>query len=99
MKNEFFEQKKNMPKLEEVWGNILSNEGETFRQIRGGEFTYSAKGNVLFLDRTNRSITKNTVKEALKHVPLQNTVSLQNLQAPSYLYAILMDARIRNESW
>lgn len=99
MTNEFLEQEKSVPTIEEVWEKILSNEGGIFRQIRGGEFTYSAKGNLLFLDRTNRSITKNTVKEALKHVPLKNTVPLQNLQAPSYLYAILTDARIRNKSW
>lgn len=80
MTNEFHEQKKSMPTIEEVWEKILSNEGGTFRQISGGEFTYSVKGNALFLDRTNRSITKNTIKEALKHVPLRNTVPLQNLQ-------------------
>jgi hypothetical protein len=31
--------------------------------------------------------------------PLPNTVPVQNLQGPSYLYAILMDSRIRDGDW
>lgn len=97
--NEINNEKKEALAFEEVWNRILNNEGETFRQIRGGEFTYSANGNLLFLDRTNRSLSKNTVKEALKLVPFKNTVPLQHLQAPSYLYAILMDNRISKGCW
>jgi hypothetical protein len=85
--------------IEEVWKRILENEGNIFRQIKGGEFTYKVKGNVVELSRTNRSVSKNTFNEALKHVPLKNTVPLQNLQAPSYLFAILMDNRVRRDDW
>ena len=46
----------------------------------------------------NEKDTERT-EEALKFVPLNNTVPLQNLQAPSYLFAILMDKRIRKSDW
>lgn len=85
--------------IEEVWERIKEYEGNAFRQIRGGEFTYKIKGNLIVLSRTNRTISKNTFREALKYVPLENTVPLQNLQAPSYLFAILMDKRIRKNDW
>lgn len=82
-----------------IWNRIKECEGQAFYQIKGGEFTYNINGNVLELSRTNRSISKNTFKEALKQVPLENTVPLQRLQAPSYLFAILMDSRIKKEDW
>lgn len=82
-----------------LWERIIENEGQVFKQMKGGEFTYAVKGNVIKLSRTNRSVSKNTFIEALKHVPLSNTVPLQHLQAPSYLFAILMDCRIRKTDW
>ncbi len=82
-----------------LWERIIENEGQTFQQIKGGEFTYAVKGNVIELSRTNRSVSKSTFIEALKYVPLSNTVPLQQLQAPSYLFAILMDSRIRKYDW
>jgi hypothetical protein len=32
-------------------------------------------------------------------VPLENTVPVQHLRGPSYIYAILMDPRIRQDDW
>lgn len=85
--------------IEFVWKRIMECEGEVFKQIRGGEFTYKVKGNTMELSRTNRSVSKATFEEALIHVPLENPLPIQNLQAPSYLYAILMDKRIRRNDW
>ncbi|MFF2158520.1 hypothetical protein ACFVVQ_24900 [Paenibacillus chitinolyticus] len=85
--------------IEIVWERIIKNEGQTFKQIKGGEFTYVVKGNVIQLSRTNRSVSKSTFIEAFKCVPFSNTVPLQHLQAPSYLFAILMDSRIRKNDW
>lgn len=85
--------------IEFVWQRIKEYEGQVFRQIGGGEFTYKVKGNTIELNRTNRIVSKATIEQALKHVPLENTVPLQRLQAPSYLYAILMDKRIRKNDW
>jgi hypothetical protein len=32
-------------------------------------------------------------------VPLSSTVEMNHLQGPSYIYAILMDSRIRRDDW
>ncbi len=82
-----------------VWQRIKDHEGEIFYQKRGGEFTYTVKGNTLHLSRTNRSVSRPTFEKALRYVPLENTVPIQKLQAPSYLYAILMDKRIKMSDW
>ena len=85
--------------IEIVWGRIKESEGDIFTQIRGKRFTYKVKGNLLKLDTTNRSISKTVILQALEFVPLSNTVPVQHLQAPSYIYAILMDKRIRQDNW
>lgn len=42
--------------IESVWKRIHQQEGQVFTQIRGGQFTYSIRGNMLELSRTTRSI-------------------------------------------
>ncbi|GAG82416.1 unnamed protein product, partial [marine sediment metagenome] len=32
-------------------------------------------------------------------IPLSGTTEIQHLQGPSYIYAILMDKRIRKDNW
>lgn len=82
--------------IDVIWERICKNEGETFRQIRGKEFTYSVNGNYITLSTTNYNVAKSTFEKALEFLPLENTVPIQHLQAPSYLYAILTDERICN---
>jgi hypothetical protein len=88
-----------MPKIDDVWERIVAHGGETFHQIRGGEFTYAVKGQHLRLSRTNQNVPRSHVEEALALVPLDNTVAVQHLRAPSYIFAILMDERIRGRDW
>lgn len=78
-----------------IWSNILKYEGEIFKQIRGKEFTYTISGKAIIPSTTNRIITMAQFKSAFEFVPLKNTKEIQHLQGPSYLYAILMDSRIR----
>ena len=87
------------PSFESVWTRIKSHQGETFRQIRGGEFTYTITGAALYPDRVVRALPKAHFERAYEMCPLENTVPVQNLQGPSYLYAILMDPRIRDGDW
>lgn len=94
-----FKDEERNPMIEIVWQRIIENEGQTFKQINGGVFTYKVIGNSIILSRTTRNISKKTFNEALKLVPLENTVPVQHLQAPSYLFAILMDKRIRKNDW
>jgi len=85
--------------IKEVRDRIVANEGKIFYLVRGGEFNLKVKGNLIVLSRTNRSVAKSVFEEALEFVPLENTTPLQLLQAPSYLYAILTDERIKYDLW
>lgn len=78
----------------QLWKRIESHAGEVFRQIRGGEFTYDVPGNFVNLHRTKRHIPRKDFEEAYSNFPLKNTSTLQHLQGPSYIYAILTDERI-----
>lgn len=85
---------RNILDIETIWKKIESHAGEIFRQIRGGEFTNVMIGNAAVPDRTNIQISKAHFMEAVEHYPLSNTVQLQNLRGPSYIFAIIMDKRI-----
>jgi len=88
-----------MPSIDIVWSRIKAHEDETFHQIRGRAFHYSVIGSRLIPNTTNRNLPKSDFEKALNFLPLINIVPLQNLQGPSYLYAILMDKRIRGTDW
>lgn len=82
--------------IDVIWSRILDHEGEIFTQIKGGEFLYKLQGlNHIVPDRTNVQISKKSIEKALKLSPLQNTMTIQHLRAPSYIYAILTDPRIQ----
>jgi hypothetical protein len=85
--------------FETIWSRIKVHAGETFTQIRGGKFTYEIVGDSIIPNRTNRLLPKSHFEKAFHLVPLKNTVPIQHLQGPSYLYAILMDWRIRGNDW
>lgn len=88
-----------MAEFDTVWARIESHAGEKFVQIRGGEFTYEVLGGYVVPDRTNQQLPKSHFEEAFGLVPLENTVPVQHLRGPSYIYAILMDERIRGNDW
>lgn len=85
--------------FEVVWRRIQSHSGEAFRPIRGGEFTYEVRSGAVWPDRTNRAIPRSHFEQAFALTPIQSTTQLQRLQGPSYLYAVLMDGRIRQGDW
>jgi hypothetical protein len=80
-------------------GRLGDHQGETFRQIRGEEFRYRTSGTALHPDRTNQALPKSHFRQAYDMMPLTNTVALHDLRGPSYIYAVLMDARIRQGDW
>jgi hypothetical protein len=85
-----------MVDVELIWSRIQENTGQKFYQITGNGFTYFVEGDYLIPDRTKVKIPKKHFEEALKYVPLSDTIPLQNLRGPSYIFAILTDKRIRN---
>jgi hypothetical protein len=86
-------------RFSKIWERIEGHQGQVFRQIRGGEFVYAIRGGCLVPDRTNRQIPRSHFERAFERVPLQSTVRLQSLQGPSYIYAVIMDPRIRASDW
>lgn len=85
--------------IDEVWRRIAAYEGETFRQVRGQAFTYALDGTALKPSTVNQNLSQATFEKALERVPLRSTTDVQDLRGPSYLYAILMDSRIRELDW
>ena len=88
-----------MVSFDAIWARIKHCEGQTFQQIRGREFSYAVDGSVVIPSTTNQNIPRSHVEEASKLVPLSNTVPVQHLRGPSYIYAILNDKRIRQTDW
>lgn len=87
------------PSFDTVWARIRAHEGEPFRQIRGKQFTYSVAGAKLVPSTTNQNLPRARFEQAFALVPLSNTAQVQHLRGLSYLYAVLMDARIRERDW
>ncbi len=63
-----------MVSFDAIWARIKANEGNTFRQIRGQEFTYSISGAAIIPSTTNQNIPRAHFEEASGILPLENTV-------------------------
>lgn len=87
--------------IEAVWKRIIANEGEKFHLKGGAEFTYKIEDNALRPSTNKTLISKGQFEKGLELVPTENTVPFQKakLWGPSYLYAILMDERIKQNGW
>lgn len=85
--------------FDEVWRRIGEHEGEVFHQMRGREFTYTVRGNYVRPSTVNQAISRSDFEEAFRLTPLEDTTVVRHLRGPSYLYAILMDTRIRGRDW
>jgi len=81
--------------FDSVWERIRSNAGADFRMIRGARFRYTIIADHVIPDRTKQQIPKSHFGRARQLVPMASTAPLQQLRGPSFIYAILMDARIR----
>lgn len=84
-----------MTEFEVVWRRIVACEGAVFRQVRGREFTYSVAGTVVVPSTTSRQLAKSQFAKAHARRPLRGPGELQDLQGPSYLFAILTDPRVQ----
>ena len=85
--------------IAEVWSRIESHAGEDFKLIGGQVFQYEVPGNYLRPVGRVRHLSRTNFAKALDRLPLENTVSVRDLQGPSYVFAILMDDRIRRGDW
>jgi hypothetical protein len=87
------------PTINLVWDRIEALAGQEFHMIRGAVFLYKVSGGHVLPDRTNQQIPKSHFEKALAFVPLADTTAIQDLRGPSFIYAILMDSRIRQADW
>ena len=77
-----------------VWQRIVALEGESFRQKTGRPFQYRISGTSLVPSTTNRLLPRSQFARAFDRAPLRGPGQLQDLQGPSYLFAILTDPRV-----
>jgi hypothetical protein len=88
---------------ESVWQQIRSHQGEKFRTATRLPFTYTVEraGIWFFREgrRINRKLTRNQVEQAIARCPLASTTEIKDLIDYPYLFALLMDPRIRRGDW
>jgi hypothetical protein len=86
-----------------VWQRIKGHQGESFRTSRGLPFTFEVEGDGIWFfrnqQRINRKLSRAQVEIAVSRCPLRNTTEIKDLMDFAYLYALLMDSRIRKQSW
>jgi hypothetical protein len=80
--------------LDELWDRIAGHEGQTFRLVRGREFTYEVKPGAVYPSTVNRHMSRGQFEKALARTPLTKTTDVHDLQVPSYLFALMTDPRI-----
>jgi len=88
-----------LPDFAEVWKRVHRSAGEAFRTSTALPFTYEINGEATVrIQRegrpVNRALHRRQFEAAWARAPLQKTSELQDLQGPSYLFAILTDPRI-----
>ena len=90
--------------FETVWQRIRTSEGMTFSTKTGLSFDYEIEGSTaLWVNRDGRKVDQRIPKSvfgtAFERVPLEDTSAVKNLRGSSYVYGIMMNARIRSEDW
>ena len=90
----------NIPDIDVVWARILAHQGQVFHQSLGQAFTYEVSGNALIPSTVKAKIYKSQFAKALAKVPFDKVSDVPaGVFGPSYVYAILMDRRIRQDDW
>ena len=82
-----------------VWERIEAHAGETFRLVKGAEFSYTVIQGHVVPDRTQQRIPKSQFASALDQIPLSGPGEIQHLRGPSFVFAILADPRISAGEW
>ena len=86
-----------------VWRRIEQFQGEQFFTRKGLPLTYAVEGNGIWFfrngERINRKLTRAQVDVGISRCPLKSTTEINDLMDYPYLFAVLMDQRIRGEAW
>jgi len=88
---------------ETVWRRMEKFQGEQFYTRRGLPFAFELEGNGIWFfrdgKRINRKLTRTQVEAAISRCPLKSTTEIKDLMDYAYLFAVLMDRRIRGDAW
>jgi hypothetical protein len=88
---------------EAIWSRIGKHQGQQFHTARGLPVTFKIEGNGIWFFRNGKRIerkaTRTQVDEAISRCPLKSTTEIADLMDYAYLFAILMDKRIRGDAW
>ena len=88
------------PMLEVVWGRIKLLEGKGFHTKTGKPFTFEIAGDVFQPSRTTYNVSKADFGKALELVPFDGPGMVNDMvRGPSYIWAVLHDARVRRQDW
>jgi len=88
------------PDVDAVWARIAAHQGETFHLLKGQPFTYRVEGHAVVPSTAKVRIQKSQFAKALGAVPFEKVADVpKDVFGPSYVYAILMDPRIRGDDW
>jgi hypothetical protein len=88
------------PPFAEVWQRIVDLEGETFNTIRGLPFEYVIDKDALIPSRTDYRLSRGNFEKAFARVPIAQPREISNdVRGPSYVWAILHDARVSSGRW
>lgn len=86
--------------IDGVWQRIAQHQGERFETVTGRPFTYAVSEDVLRTDRTDFNLPISQFEKALGLLPASGPGEWSKaLRGPSYIYAILHDARVRKTDW
>lgn len=88
------------PTIDEVWLRISAHQGERFETISGRPFSYTVSAGRLVTDRTSFPLSFRDFETALDLVPCAGPGEITRVvRGPSYIWAILHDARVRQADW
>jgi hypothetical protein len=78
-----------------TWARVQQHAGDVFTTVTGKEFRYLARDNAVEMQTTNRVLPRSDFEKALARMRVGGLGELQDLQGPSYIYAILNDPRVK----
>jgi hypothetical protein len=88
------------PPFDEVWKRISVRAGDVFFTKTGLRFTYKVEDDKVVINRAKYLIYRSDLMRAYDMVPLGGPSQLSSaVRGPSYVWAILHDARVTQMQW
>jgi len=88
------------PEFDIVWSRIESLVGQQFTTKTNLPFSFLIQGDILIPSRTEYKLSKKNFRNAYDIVPYDGPGVLnQQVRGPTYVWAILLDRRVRRNDW